>query len=461
MKKKSVVILLCIVYLAAVYFLLAFYYKNRIAAGTFVNDVYIGGMTLEQANEALVDHYNGFTFEITKADGEVYSFTSDDIDAKAYYGQGMQSYLNSTGLVWPVDLFMKKPHPVSPEISFNSELVSQKIQELFQDEFSIPAEVALTNTEEGYVLTDGKRNRLDYYMILEQVCKQLKDGVYKLDLASETGQKLFTNQDYSLAEVGYMNCFYMLEKYKDYRQVIYFGDDCEVIDYKMLGDLSVKDADGLPTFDRQEKICLDKAKVREYAEQLISKYSTLDSHRVFKAQNGNTIELLPGNYGNVVNAEALKEFITGNIGKTDAMEYVAEYTSSFIKGLNDIGPDYVEVSITDQHLYLVKNNECVLDTDIVSGDMNLNRDTIEGVYYISEKAQNVTLKGNGYSSHVDYWMPIFGSYGIHDASWRDTFGGDEYLENGSHGCINVPSDVMGEIFDACYVNMPVIIYNEI
>ena len=28
--------------------------------------------------------------------------------------------------------------------------------------------------------------------------------------------------------------------------------------------------------------------------------------------------------------------------------------------------------------------------------------------------------------------------GIHDASWRDTFGGTIYKTSGSHGCINVP-----------------------
>ena len=33
-------------------------------------------------------------------------------------------------------------------------------------------------------------------------------------------------------------------------------------------------------------------------------------------------------------------------------------------------------------------------------------------------------------------MPFDGGIGFHDASWRDEFGGDIYLTDGSHGCIN-------------------------
>ena len=47
---------------------------------------------------------------------------------------------------------------------------------------------------------------------------------------------------------------------------------------------------------------------------------------------------------------------------------------------------------------------------------------------------------------------------MHDATWRRTFGGDIYLTNGSHGCINLPKKAAGKIFEAVEKGFPVITY---
>ena len=51
-----------------------------------------------------------------------------------------------------------------------------------------------------------------------------------------------------------------------------------------------------------------------------------------------------------------------------------------------------------------------------------------------------------------------GGIGIHDADWRDEFGGEIYKTNGSHGCINVPSEVMPELYDMVELGTPVIMF---
>ena len=68
------------------------------------------------------------------------------------------------------------------------------------------------------------------------------------------------------------------------------------------------------------------------------------------------------------------------------------------------------------------------------------------------------LRGQGYASPVKYWMPFYGNYGIHDASWRSSFGGDIYLTNGSHGCVNTPRDAMQVIFENVEKGTPVVLY---
>ena len=41
---------------------------------------------------------------------------------------------------------------------------------------------------------------------------------------------------------------------------------------------------------------------------------------------------------------------------------------------------------------------------------------------------------------------------------RTAFGGDIYITNGSHGCVNTPLDAMKKIYDVVSYGFPVIVY---
>ena len=66
----------------------------------------------------------------------------------------------------------------------------------------------------------------------------------------------------------------------------------------------------------------------------------------------------------------------------------------------------------------------------------------------------------GYESHVDYWMPFYGSYGLHDAKWRGSFGGDIYTYAGSHGCVNLPYSFAQKLYNAIDYWTPVLVVRE-
>ena len=56
-------------------------------------------------------------------------------------------------------------------------------------------------------------------------------------------------------------------------------------------------------------------------------------------------------------------------------------------------------------------------------------------------------------------MPIsWDGIGIHDASWRTSFGGSIYKSKGSHGCINTPFEAVKTIYENSYTGIPVIVY---
>ena len=93
------------------------------------------------------------------------------------------------------------------------------------------------------------------------------------------------------------------------------------------------------------------------------------------------------------------------------------------RGANDYGSTYVEINLTAQHLYFYKNGELLVETDFVSGNESRGWATPGGAYPLTYKQRNATLRGEGYATPVSYWMPFNGGIGLHDASWRGSFGG--------------------------------------
>ena len=94
--------------------------------------------------------------------------------------------------------------------------------------------------------------------------------------------------------------------------------------------------------------------------------------------------------------------------------------------------------------------------------MKKGYDTPTGNFSAIYMQRNRTLVGpnNSYRSFVKYWIRITTNMavGIHDASWRSEFGGNIYLTNGSHGCINVPPSIMPSIYEAVSLGTPVIVH---
>ena len=123
------------------------------------------------------------------------------------------------------------------------------------------------------------------------------------------------------------------------------------------------------------------------------------------------------------------------------------------------GQTYVDVNITEQKLTYYQNGVPTLVSEIVTGNESAHHDTPQGTFQVYNKATNRTLKGPGYASFVKYWMPFTGNYGLHDASWRSSFGGEIYKTNGSHGCVNMPRSMAEALFNTISVGTTVIIHS--
>jgi lipoprotein-anchoring transpeptidase ErfK/SrfK len=105
-----------------------------------------------------------------------------------------------------------------------------------------------------------------------------------------------------------------------------------------------------------------------------------------------------------------------------------------------------------------KDGELVVSTPVVTG-RSWGHMTPSGLYKIQNKSPDRWLSGEDYTVFVHYWMAFNGAYGIHDAKWRTIFGGTQYINNGSHGCVNTPTEAMAAIYEVAEVGMPVLVFN--
>jgi hypothetical protein len=186
-------------------------------------------------------------------------------------------------------------------------------------------------------------------------------------------------------------------------------------------------------------------------------YNTIGTTFKFKNHNGETINVDSVTYGDYIDYAAEGEYLLGLVqnfeSESDRVPIMKQ------EALYDIDDTYVELDKTEQHAYYYQHGELVWDTDVVTGLPTTKRETPSGIYFIINRTQNQQLVGETWDVKVDRWLGVtYTGVGFHDASWRSTFGGTIYKTNGSHGCINTPTDKMYELWDMIEVNTPVVIY---
>lgn len=194
---------------------------------------------------------------------------------------------------------------------------------------------------------------------------------------------------------------------------------------------------------------------------------TVDPHEVYKSSD------LSSAYEYAIDPlttlTSLLKAVKGNDTAVDAgwNKKVYQYNHWVYDGPTYGYTTFVAVSITDQHLWYFSNGFQVMDGPVVTGKATEKRHTPLGIYMIINHATDVTLTGSmagdEWESFVNYWMCISGDgVGFHDASWRGnspfSYGGYVYVNDGSHGCINMPYDFAEQLYYSTEDGIPVIIY---
>ncbi len=445
-----------------IYIIIALYYGKCFFPNTTINGNDFGQATEVETRAILRTQLQDYSLDVRGRDLETGENTSllvisardvkllTDIDGK----EVKDLLKKQNNFLWPVYIWGTYEYQLQGGQSFDAEELTNLLneQDIFKDECTtLPKDAYI----KGYSATTGEYEvveavegtRLNREVAEAAINKAITDGKSIINLETENCylEPKVTTKDASMQAV--------VDKASLMKE--------SVITYDWNGNKVVVNGEQIQEWVvlKDGKFTLDETLVRAFVEENAQKYDTYGKNRVFHTTLGHDLTLPSGSFGWLTDYEAETKALIDLIEDGAVTEREPIYASKAPwKGTNDIGNSYVEADLTHQHLYLYQNGVLTLETDFVSGDMSKGYNTPQGVFGITYKTTNAVLRGADYQENVSYWMPYEGNYGMHDSSWRDTFGGDIFMTNGSHGCLNLPVDMAGAIYGQVTEGFPVICY---
>ena len=428
--------------------------------GTTINGVDVSGMDLKEARQALTDDWNTHSISIVNTEGKEIGELKDfdfqyDINDQLEHAlsPGAETALSRI-IQKDKDDIPVKMNPVGNTKNFKKQFGDLTIvKEAKGDKPSKNAYIDKSDTE-FRIVKEVIGNSVDTRLLRKAIFEAIAEGddtfeyrrsdYHKAPKIISTSKSLLEERDYCI-------------KYLSFQITLRNPIDEYTIPPSWL--------DKMIKVSNKGKVKVSDEQISQFiSEVLYPKFTSVGDTRKLKSAGGGTYTISGGTYGYILDVEKEHQVLTSELKDREDVEREPYYAGKKPgkNWKNDIGNDFVEVSIAKQNCWVVRNGKTIVDTPVVTGVLP-RHGTPTGVFYIVYKATNTTLKGRNddgskYESHVAYWMPFYLGFGLHDANWRGYFGGTIYIHNGSHGCVNCPPSIMPKIFANCYAGMPVIVH---
>ena len=463
--KKGLIITLAIlgvlvIGIVAAYLGISSYYKDKFVMGTSVNGVDCSGKTLAEVEAMLQKQVEEYELTVHEVNDKSEVIKGTDMGIKyGGYKQLKEAFHKQNAYFWPSALFEETK--IKAEIVF--EYDQEKLNTLITELECVKPENQVAPISAAVIYKDGTFVIQDEVYGTQLDLNKVNEAIHASVSAME--------QAVNLEETG---CYVQPIFKKDSQEVI--AAQTEVnryisasITYSLDNIVVVVDKDEIAQWvsvDANMTPVIDTAKAKAFTDTLGSKYNTANRSGVITTPTGKQANVAVAGYGRQVGSQADCDQLISEIkeGKTVTRSPIISRQAT-PEGQFAWGTTYAEVDITEQHMWYIVNGQVAFETDVVTGKKGKN-DTPTGTYTILEKMRNKVLRGrplaNGkpsYLTPVSYWMRVtWSGIGFHDAGWQPTFGGDRYVNNGSHGCINMPPAKAKEFYGMLSVGCPVVIH---
>lgn len=441
-----------LVLLAAVYIGIGYYFQSHFYPGTRINGINFSMADAETAEDKIREEAEDYLLAVHDREDRVTYISGEAIDYQ-YESDGSIARLveEQNAMLWPMSIRGEHDYTIDIKLTYDeSRLVSliEGMDCFLEENIEAPEDAYLEHTENGYeIIPEKKGNQPLKEQILLDVKAAIEEKASVLNLDDDDYvQPSVTADDPKLTEK-----LEVAEKYRNMSITYEIDGYDQVLDGEtILSWITIKD-------DLSVKVDEDMA--ASYAQQLASKYNTYADVRHFKTSLGDTIEIGGGDYGWIIDKPAEAAQIVEDIQKGEPVKREPCYEQrAFVTGTDDIGSTYIEIDYTKQHLWFYKDGQLVVESDIVSGNINNGNGSPDGVFKIITRKSPAVLSGEDYESEVTYFLPFAYNVGLHDADWRSSFGGNIYKGGGSHGCVNLPFETAEILYNQAETGTPVVAF---
>lgn len=441
---------------AVIYVQIGKKYNHIFFPNTTINGVDASEKTIEEVKALISSGTDSYVLTIEGRDGVKDTITGEEISLHSVFNGTLEKILEGQNTnQWLKHKRNSTEYTIDTMIAFDEQLMEDKLSRLeCLDESRMvkPENAHLSEYMPGHgysVVPETEGSQVNPEAVIEGIEKavtSLQPTLLLEDLDCYVKAEI-TSEDVALNDL-----VSRLNQYVNVTVTYQFGEKQEILDGSLIHEWLTVNEDGT--------IALDNAQVKDYIKGLAKKYDTAYKPKTLKTASGAVVKITGGNYGWRINqsaeAEALTSILRSGESRTKEPEYLQRAASH---GENDYGNTYVEINLTAQRLWFYKDGKLLAETDFVSGNQSRGWATPAGAYPLTYKQRNATLKGEGYATPVDYWMPFNGGIGLHDADWRNKFGGAIYKTNGSHGCVNLPPSAAKTIYENISAGDPVLCYH--
>lgn len=459
-KKKGLWIQLAIItvflLLAGAYLAIGFYYQSGFNFGTYINGLYCTGKSVEEVNEELKNRCDTECLFVLTENSQVYKIPLSSIGFSVDYTSQLENLIQlQHPFSWGANLLHFRQNTIQPTVTFDFKKLKEALDNSgVADSYVKENTVEIRKTEHGYTLYDGMVNVLDMNLVYKLVSDALEQDVTEVSI-----QNCFSDLPYTDEMQETLTLFEKIDSFQQCQIVYDMGDVHIPLSPEIVCEWISLDENGDFLLSEEGELIFREEGVAEFIEALCETYDTYGSVRTFQTTEGRTVTIEGGTYGNKLDKQKEIAYLTEAFLSKKAEVHIPVYEKeAFFRGKDDIGNTYIEIDMTQQMLYYYEQGELILDCSVVTGNVRRGWSTPEGVNYVYNKQTDRVLRGPGYASPVDYWMPVVKSVGIHDADWRTEFGAEIYKTNGSHGCVNVPPNHMSLLYEMVEIGTPVVMF---
>lgn len=454
LKKNSQMTLIVIASMILLYLLIALYFRNHYFPNTVINNTIVSFKSYDNGEMLMKKSGKEYTLKLMDREGKSEIINSQDMELTYNKDNSIDKiHKYQQPLKWIFSLFKEQKFYVNDLYSYNSKSLRQRIDSLIclNNQKIFPENVSFQYKNGSYEkVREVDGNIINRTNLEKRIKNCIRSGIASLDLNQSN---CYERPRYEETSAKAKATLAILNKYTSTNVTYGFGTFLEVLNGESIHQWLF--------VDNNLDVEINIREVRKYVKALAKKYDTVGITREFKTSMGSTLKISGGLYGWKINQELEVIALLENIkeGKVVEKEPIYLQTALHREG-NEIGDTYVEINITRQYLWFYKDGKLITQGSVVTGNPNRGNGTVTGVNMLNYKQKGVSLTGPGYEVGVTYWMPFYGNIGIHDAKWRNHFGGNIYKTKGSHGCVNAPLYLAKIIYEYIEEGIPIISYEE-